>query len=70
MSIAADTLHAELTAELRRDLAATRLAWQREREAKEAAERKVERMERAFRTLTAKAVADRLWIENIAREVL
>lgn len=70
MSLALDTIHADLVRELRADLAATRNAWQREREAKEALERERDRLQKAIRTIIAGCVAHRLNIENIAREVL
>lgn len=70
MSLALDTIHADLVRELRADLAATRNAWQREREANEALHRQVERLQKAVRAIAAAGVAHRLQIETIVREVL
>ena len=70
MSIASDTLQADLTLELRRDLAATRNALQRSEDANASLRRRVERLEKAVRTIAAAGVAHRLNVENIVREVL
>ena len=70
MSIAEDTLRADLTLELRRDLAATRNALERTQEANESLRRQNERLQRAVRTIAAAGVAHRLNVENIVREVL
>ena len=68
MSIAADTLHADTTLELRRDLAATRNTLQRAEDANGALRRQVERQVKALRLMQAEVTAALLKIENIARE--
>lgn len=70
MSIASETLRADLTLELRRDLAATRNALERSQEAHQAKDRQIERLQKAVRALAAAGVAHRLNVENIVREVL
>ena len=68
MSVASDTLHADLTLELRRDLAATRNALQRSEEANAALRRERERQLKLLRLMQAEVTAALLKIENIARE--
>ena len=70
MSIALDTIHADLTRELRADLAATRNALERSQEANEALRRQVERLKKAVMLLSAEGTAYKFRIETIAREVL
>ena len=53
MSIAEATIHADLTRELRADLAATRNALQRAQEAGQAKDRQIERLQKAVRALAA-----------------
>ena len=69
MSIAADTLHADMTLELRRDLAATRNALQRSEEANAALRRERERHIKVLRLMQAEVTASLLKIENMAREL-
>ena len=69
MSIASDTLHADLTLELRRDLAATRNALQRAEEANSALRRQNERQHKLLRLMQAEMTAAALRVETIAREL-
>lgn len=69
MSVASDTLHADLTLELRRDLAATRNALQRSEEANAALRRERERHLKVLRLMQAEVTASLLKIENMAREI-
>ena len=69
MSIAEDTLRADLTLELRRDLAATRNALERTQTEKDALRRQVEQQHKLLRLMHAEVTAALLKIENIAREI-
>ena len=69
MSIAADTMHADMTLELRRDLAATRNALERTQAEKDALRRQVEQQHKLLRLMQAEVTAALLKIENIAREL-
>ena len=69
MSIASDTLQADLTLELRRDLAATRTALERTQAEKDALRRQVESQHKLLRLMHAEVSAALLKIENIAREI-
>ena len=69
MSIAEDTLRADLTLELRRDLSATRNALERTQTEKDALRRQVEQQHKLLRLMHAEVTAALLKIENIAREI-
>ena len=69
MSIAEDTLRADLTLELRRDLAATRNALERTQTEKDALRRQVEQQHKLLRLMHAEVTAALLKIENVAREI-
>ena len=69
MSIASDTLQADLTLELRRDLAATRNALERANEAKASLERQNERLRKVCKAMGFKANQMALEMEQLSREV-
>ena len=68
MSIAEDTLRADLTLELRRDLAATRNALERANEAKASLERQNERLRKVCKAMGFKAHQMALEMEQLSRE--
>lgn len=68
MSIASDTLQADLTLELRRDLAATRNALERANEAKASLERQNERLRKVCKAMGFKAHQMALEMEQLSRE--
>lgn len=69
MSIAEDTLRADLTLELRRDLAATRNALERSQEANAALQRQNERLRKVAKAMGFKAHQMALEMEQLSREV-
>lgn len=68
MSIALDTIHADLTRELRADLAATRNALERCQEAKASLERQNERLRKVCKAMGFKAHQMALEMEQLSRE--
>ena len=69
MSIAADTLIADTTLDLRRDVAGLRQALRATQEDRDRLERRCERLEKALKLVRAKAAQFALEMERIEREI-
>ena len=69
MSIAADTLMANASLELRRDNAALEQALRATQEDRDRLERRCERLEKALKLVRAKAAQFALEMERIEREI-
>ena len=69
MSIAADTLMADTTLDLRRDVAGLRQSLRATQEDRDRLERRCERLEKALKLVRAKAAQFALEMERIEREI-